>query len=216
VFVRVSFFKGTGPQLDAAVELIRDRLEPSLGTRAGFLGNVTLLDRENGQGASATYWQSVADMSAAEDMGVAARTEASERAGVQLTDVDRFEHILLDRVAPPSGSGFVRTTELRGSPDKIDELRTALDKSVSVLRSRQGYRAAVMAVNRTTGRVLLSSIWETAANRDAPDPELSGIREEAARVLGSPQPRITHSEVVLSTLKPAAVEGESSAKARTS
>src|SRR5262249_9972237 len=57
-------------------------------------------------------------MSAAEDMGVAARSEAAERAGVQVVDVDRFERILLDRVAPPSGSGFIRTVELRGSPEQ--------------------------------------------------------------------------------------------------
>ena len=84
--------------------------------QAGFVANVTLLDSESGQGVSATYWQSVADMSAAEDMGVAARGEAAGRAGVQLINVDRFERILLDRVAPPSGSGFIRTAELRGSP----------------------------------------------------------------------------------------------------
>ena len=214
MFVRASFFKGTGPQLDAAVALIRDRLEPSLRTQAGFVGNVTLLDRESGQGTSATYWQTVADMSAAEDMGVAARTEAGERAGVQIIDIDRFEHILLDRVAPPSGSGFIRTTELRGSPDRIDALRAALDKSVSVLRSRRGYRAAVMAVNRTTGRVLLSSVWETAANRDAPDPELGRVREEAARVVGSPPPRIVRSEIVLSTLNPALLESQTTAASR--
>jgi hypothetical protein len=47
VFVRVSFSKGTNEQLDAATALVRDRLDPSLGTQAGYVGTVTLLDREN-------------------------------------------------------------------------------------------------------------------------------------------------------------------------
>jgi hypothetical protein len=58
--------------------------------------------------------------------------------------------------------------------------------------------------------VLLSSVWETAANRDEHDPELGGVRDEAARVLGSPPPRITRSEIVLSTLDPARLQTETS------
>jgi hypothetical protein len=144
-------------------------------------------------------------------MGQAARSEASEKTGVQLIDVDRFEHILLDRVAAPSSNVFARTTELRRSREKIDDLKALFDKSISTLRSRQGCRAAVMAVNRVTGRVLLSSIWETAADRDSPDQQLGSIRDEAARVVGSPPPRITRLEVVLSTLHPAKLESATSA-----
>jgi hypothetical protein len=210
VFVRVSFSKSTPEQLDAATALVRDRIDPSLRTQPGYVGTVTLLDRENGLGWAATYWQTVADLSAAEDRGQAARTEAGTQTGVQLIDVDRFEHILIDRVAPPSGNAFARSTELRGSPDKIDDLRAMLDKSVPTLRSRRGYRAAVMAVNRITGRVLLSSIWETAANRDEHDPELGGVRDEAARILGSPPPRVTRSEIVLSTLDAGLLEAGAS------
>jgi hypothetical protein len=153
-------------------------------------------------------------LSAAEEVGQAARTEAGALTGVQLIDVDRFEHIFLDRVAPPSGNGFARTTELRGSPDKIDDLRALLDGSVSTLRSRHGYRAAVMSVNRTTGRVLLSSIWETAADRDSPDQQLGSIREEAARVVGASSPRIMRSEIVLSALSAALLESEPAATSR--
>jgi hypothetical protein len=214
MFVRVSTAKGTNEQLDAMVGLVRDRIEPSLRTQAGFIGSVILLDRESGLGYVATYWQTVADLSAAEDVGQAARADAGAQTGVQLIDVDRFEHILLDRVAPPSSNVFARTTELRGSPEKIVDLKGLLDNSVSTLRSRRGFRAAVMAVNRITGRVLLSSIWETAADRDSPDQQLGSIREEAARVLGSPPPRITRSHVVLSTLDPALLESKTTAASR--
>jgi heme-degrading monooxygenase HmoA len=216
VFARVSFFKGTGSQLDAAVELIRDRLEPSLRTQPGFLGTVTLLDRETGHGASVTYWQSAADMSAAEDMGVAARTEASERAGVQLTDVDRFERVLSDRVGPPAAGGFVRTTELRGSPEKVDDATSKmLDKGVPLLRSRKGYRAMVMAANRATGRILVSSIWDTAADREAVDQNPSGVREEVARAAGASDFRITRAEVVFSAVSQAAVDAAAAATSAT-
>ena len=142
MFVRVSTAKGTNEQLDAMIGLVQDRIEPSLRTQAGFVGSVILLERESGLGYAATYWQTVADLSAAEDMGQAARAEAGAQTGVQLIDVDRFEHILLDRVAPPSGSGFARTTELRGSPEKIDALKGLLNNSVSTLRSTAATRSS--------------------------------------------------------------------------
>jgi hypothetical protein len=207
VFVRISFFKGTGPQLDAAIDLIRDRIDPSFRTQAGYLGAVTLIDRESGQGAAGTYWETAADMSAAEDMAVAGRGEASERAGIQLTDVDRFERILADRVGEPEQGGFARTTELRGSPDKIGAvLALAQEKGIPLLRSRTGYRAMVISANRATGRILASSIWQTAADRDATEQNLSGIRDELALAAGASSSRIIRSEIVLSTLSSAAMD----------
>ena len=205
MFARVSYFKGTGPQLDAAIAVIRDRVDPSLRTQPGYLGSVTLIDRESGQGMAGTYWQTAADMSAAEDMAVAGRADASERSGIQLVDVDRFERILADRVGAPEQGGFARTTELRGSPDKIDAL-VALTREKVIPRLRSGYRAMVMSVNRATGRMLFSSIWQTAADRDAIDQNPGGIREEMVAAAGASSFRTVRSEIALSLLSPAALD----------
>lgn len=205
VFARVSYFKGTAQQVDAAIALVRDRLEPSLRTQTGFMGSVTVVDRETGDGLSTTFWNTLADMGAAEEMGIAARTEATERAGVQLTDVDRFEVILQDRVAPSAAGTFTRTTELRGSPDNIDATAAYMrEKGIALLRPRQGYRGMLVMANRATGRVRITSSWSSAAERDNTAGVPGGIREEVAQIAGSPGYRISHYDVVLTTATEAA------------
>jgi hypothetical protein len=215
VLVRVSWFRGSAPQIDAAIEVIRDRIEPSLRSLAGYLGGSTMLDRAAGEGLSASFWQTAADMSAAEEMGVAARTEASGRAGVQLVDVDRFEILLQDRVAPAIVGSFVRVNELRASPQHIDAAQAHMaDKGVQVLRSRKGFRALLMGANRTTGRTFVTSIWDSAADREASDATPSGLRDEVARLAQSPNVRINRYETVLSTVSAAAQEAGTAAAAR--
>jgi len=214
MFARISYFKGTAAQIDAATALIRDWIEPSLRTRPGFLGGVTVVDRATGEGFSSTFWNTMADMGAAEDMGIAARTEAAERTGLHLTDVDRFEVLLQDRVAPSKAGTFIRTTELRGSPDKIDATVAYMrDKGISLLRPRQGYRAMMVMANRASGRIRITSSWSSAAERDNTEQLPSGIREQTAQVAGSPGFRVTCHEVVLALVSEAAQQAATTARA---
>jgi hypothetical protein len=205
MFARIAYFRGSAPQIDAATALIRDRLEPSLATQSGFLGAITVVDRAAGEGLASTFWNTVADMGAAEEMGLAARTEAGERAGVQLIDVDRFEILLQDRVAASAAGTFARTTELRGLPDKIDATVAYMrDKGVDLLRPRPGYRGLLVMANRATGRIRISSSWSTAADRDNTAGVPSGIREEVALIAGAGSFTVTRYEVVLTTVSQAA------------
>ena len=205
LFARISYFKGTASQIDAAIALIRDRIEPSLRTQAGFMGAATVVDRAAGEGLSTTLWNSLADMSAAEEMGIAARSEATARAGVQLIDVDRFEVIFQDRVAPSEAGTVTRSTELRGSPDKIDAAVAVMkDKGIALLRPRPGYRGMLMMPNRATGRIRITSSWTSAVDRDNTPGVPTGFREEVAQIAGSPGARVTRYEVALSTVSEAA------------
>ena len=213
MFARTSFFKGTAPQIDAAIALIRDRLVPSLATQAGFVGSITVVDREAGEGIATTLWNSAAEMGAAEEMGIAARTEAGERAGVQLTDVDRFEVILQDRVAPPEAGTCTRTTELRGSPDKIDATADFMNsRGIDLLRPRPGYRGMLVMANRATGRIRITSAWNTVADRDNTAQVPAGVREEVAQVAGATAYRVSRYDVVAATVSQAAQQAATSAR----
>jgi len=214
MFARVSYFKGTAPQIQAAIALIRDRIEPSLRTHTGFLGSVTVVNRTAGEGFSTTFWNTGPDMAAAEDMGVAARTEAAERTGVHLTDVDRFEVLLQDRVAPSEAGIVGRTTELHGSPDKIDAAVAFMkDRGIGLLRARHGYRAMMVMANRASGRIHISSTWNSVAERDNTEQVPSGIREEVAQIAGSTSIRITVYEVALATVSQVAQHAATTAGA---
>jgi hypothetical protein len=151
-------------------------------------------------------------MGAAEEMGVAGRTEAADRTGVHLTDVDRFEVLLQDRVAPSEAGTVGRTTELCGSPDKIDATVAFMrDKGIGLLRARQGYRAMMVMANRASGRIRITSTWNSAAERDVIDQTPSSIREEVAQIAGASGFRVTRYDVVLTTASRAAQQAASTA-----
>ena len=214
MFARLAYFKGTDPQIDALIALVRDRIEPSLRTQSGFLGSATVVDHVTGEGLSATYWNTGTEMGAAEEMAVAARTEAAERSGVHLTDVDRFEVLLQDRVAPSEPGTVGRTTELRGSPDNIDATVAFMrDKGIGLLRARQGYRAMMVMANRASGRIRITSSWNSAAERDITEQVPTNIREEVAQIAGSPGFRVTRYDVLLTTASQAAQQAATTAPA---
>jgi hypothetical protein len=214
MYARISYFKGTAAQIDAATALIRDRIEPSLRTQDGFLGSATVVDRATGEGHSATYWSTGADMASAEGMSVAARMEPAERTGLHVTDVDRFEVLLQDRVAPSAVGTFGRTTELRGSPDRIDATVAFMkDKGISLLRPRPGYRAMMVMANRGTGRMRITSAWNSATERDNTEQMPRSVREEVAQLAGSPDFRVTCCEVVLAIVSEAAQNAATSDRA---
>jgi hypothetical protein len=109
----------------------------------------------------------------------------------------------------------VRINELRGSPQQIDATRALMaDKGVQVLRSRKGFRALLMGANRATGRSFITSVWDSAADREASDSTPSGLREEVATLAQSPNVRISRYETVLSTVSTAAQAASSAAGAR--
>jgi hypothetical protein len=202
VFARLSYFKGTRPQIDAALELIRDRLDPSLRTQAGFVGSVTMVDHTFGEGLTASVWQSGIEMGAAEDVGTAGRDAISERVGVQLTDVDRFELILQDSVAPLTQGTFVRYTELRGTPDLIDATRAlAIQNTIPALKDQQGYRGLVMGANRASGRIFVMTEWASAADLEASDAVGGERRDAAAKAALASSVRVARYETALANLE---------------
>jgi hypothetical protein len=77
----------------------------------------------------------------------------------------------------------VRVSDFKGSPASLDEAITfARDRVLPVLKAQKGFLANVVGVNRQTGRLIASSIWDTAADREASEPVVQDLRREAGRL----------------------------------
>jgi len=207
MFVRITWSKVPTQSIDAAATNYREKILPSLQTQAGFLGAVVLGNRTSGEGASVSYWQTAEAMAASEDMAAAGRAQASQTAGanVEIVEVDRFEVVLQDRSAPVQAGTFLRLNDVLGSPAQIDAtLALMRDKAVPVLRGQQGYRALLMMANRESGRTLVTSVWNTAADREASDAAVRGLRQEATDVAQAPNIRVNLYETLFTEVSPAA------------
>jgi heme-degrading monooxygenase HmoA len=192
--------------MDEGLAYWRQRILPSLQTQAGFLGAAILTNQDSGDGVSVTYWESVEAMAASEPMGTAGRVEMAEKFNLIVKDVDRFELLLQDRAKPPAAGSFVRVAEFQLNPGQIDAIvNSARESGVSAISSLNGYRAALISANRQTGRVLVSTVWDTAADREASDAVAAGLRQQTAQAGGSPSaPRVSLYQCVVAEVSQAA------------
>lgn len=188
MFSRIVWSQRADPQRQLDPSFFRDRILPSLKTQTGFLGAGVLANAERTEGISVTYWENAAALSASEAMGATGRAEAAKAQGLIITDVDRFEMLLQDRAKPSQAGSFIRINDVAASVTQIDAT-VALVRDVSEqIKALKGYRAVLVSANRMTGRMLVASIWDSAADREASESVISGLRQrlvETAKPQGS-------------------------------
>ena len=205
VFVRVTRFDSAPDRIDAAIESFQRSGMTNLPDLEGFLGGAVLVDRGAGNGHVVTYWENAESMQASEDTANALRSQAAQQLdGVKIGEIDRFEILVEERIAPPRAGTFVRVNEVHGSPSKVDEV-AAMVRERAARKDLAGFRSVIMGANRDTGRMIISTSWETAADRDASDQPLQELREKGSAVAGAPTVNVSLYEAAFIEVKQAAL-----------
>jgi heme-degrading monooxygenase HmoA len=196
MYARVTLVKSDPAQLEAAIANFKEQVVPASRKAPGYAGSFLLINRESGEGAGGTYWDSLDAMNAAEDIGLEARRQSIKSLGTEVLDVDRFEIFLADRKGEPVAPMFARQTQIYANTEKINEaiefVRTSVQANVA---AQIGYRSLIGGVNRMTGRVFVTSNWESAEARIASGDAVSGQRKEAAQIAGASTARVDEWEV---------------------
>jgi heme-degrading monooxygenase HmoA len=200
MFVRATSFRTTSESLEEFLARYQERIAP-LTQQPGYAGNALLVDRSAGTGVAISYWESAEARQASEDLADRARSQASA-AGSQVEEIWRGELVISERVGQPKAGVFARANRLQGSPDKIDELIALMrDQGLPILRTQTGFRGLIAAVNRETGQATATSIWETAADREASDAAVKDTRQQAGRVTGAETVSVNLYEVAFVDIK---------------
>ena len=214
MFARITWSKLANPQAqtEAARKRFQERILPSMQAQDGFLGAVLLANSATGEGASVTYWQTAEAMAASETIATAGRAEAAQ-GGVEIQEIDRFEMVLQDRAAPPQVGSVVRVNDITAAKGQIDATIALMrDTAVPAIKKLNGYRALLIFLNRESGRLLVASAWNTAADREASESVTVGLRRQAADLAQSQAGvRVTLYEAILSEVSPAAQQAASAA-----
>jgi heme-degrading monooxygenase HmoA len=95
-----------------------------------------------------------------------------------------------------------RTTTVEGRPEAVDDaVRQVESEVLPLLREQAGFKGFTLHVNRSSGKVVGTSYWESQEAMDASEEVVSGPREEAARRGGaSGGPSVERYEVVIDTM----------------
>ena len=91
-----------------------------------------------------------------------------------------------------------RLTTLLGVPDKVDAAVQQVRESVlPALREQDGWKGFTVLADRSSGRMLGISFWESEEAMTASEAAVSRAREEAAEAGGADDPEVAHFEVVV-------------------
>ncbi len=185
MYIRVTRATTSQPLGDERVTQGGQRLTETFGQTPGYLGWAALVDRASGKYVSVTYWADAESMQASEEAGAALRARVASE-GSQVIDVERYEFLIQERVESPRAGTFLRVTELAITPERINELISHMaQNSVPQVKAQTGFRSFLVSANREAGKVLVASVWESAAAREASDVALRDERRTTTERFGA-------------------------------
>src|SRR5262249_17766221 len=121
MFARVTTVRSDPGKMEQGIANFKEWVAPMARTAPGYAGIALLVDRDTGDGFGVPYWDTVADLNAAGQLGQQVRRQSTEATGAEVIDVDRFEMVLVNRAAEPSAPVFSRVNQLYADPQRIEE-----------------------------------------------------------------------------------------------
>jgi hypothetical protein len=212
MFGRVTRVQVPPDKIGDAIENFEKNTIKALRAAPGNEGAVLLVNRETGAALGITYWESAKTLAASEQVGLQSRTQTTKAVpGAQIVNVERAELMIMDRAAAPKTGSFTRMVSVNADPAKLDAAIVQIRNHVlPVLKAQKGYRATIASVDRLSGRLTASTVWDTKADLDASESKIAGPRAEAAKIAGAGP-----HDVTVEIFESAAVELSAAATAQT-
>jgi quinol monooxygenase YgiN len=187
MFLRATRVQAPPDKVEQAIENFETNIVKGLRSAPGNQGAVLLVNRQTGAALGITYWESAKALAASEQVGVQSRTQSTKNVpGSQIVNVERAELMIMDRAQEPKAGTFVRMVTVNGDPEKLDAAIVQIRNHVlPVLKAQKGYRATIASVDRQSGRLTASTVWDSHADLDASESKLAGPRAEAAKAAGA-------------------------------
>ena len=187
MFLRATRIQAPPDKVEQAIDNFETNVVKGLRSAPGNQGAALLVDRHSGAAIGVTYWESAKALSASEQTGIQSRTQAVKNVtGAQIVNVERAELMIMDRAAAPKAGTYVRLVTANGDPEKLDAAIVQIRNHVlPILKAQHGYQATIASIDRQTGRLSVSTVWETKADEAASEGKLAGPRAEVAKTAGA-------------------------------
>jgi heme-degrading monooxygenase HmoA len=194
MYARVASFEGRDSSLtDQLIGRIREQGPSSVPDAKGFLG---LFDREGGTALGITFFESPEAIrnseQAFEDM---AQNFPAEMRG-RRSSVDIHEVMIFD--GDVERAKAARVSSLEGSPKNIDDsVGKMQEETLPKVRELDGSIGVIGLADRTSGRVTVISLWESAEALRQSEQQADRLREQAAKSGGQTIGNVDRYEVAV-------------------
>jgi predicted ester cyclase len=206
MYVRVTAVQGDAAAIDDVVELVRERVQPRVAADEGSRGVAVFADRENGRVVATTAWISE-QARAASNVGLAPLRAEAERLMNGTLRVREWEVAVNDTAVELTAGCWMRSTAIEGDPTQLrDGIRDYQAKVIPALRGVAGFCGAVLVIDRSSGRAIGSTMWDSRGSLEASRAAATGLRTNVAAATGVRVTAVSEYEVVLAGLEPPAHE----------
>jgi heme-degrading monooxygenase HmoA len=197
MYGRLTRIEGTPAQIEEGVRTFEQNVARTARDLPGNVGIVLMVNAKEGKGIGITYWADEKAMEANAEAMNRVRESATQTVGTRIASVDTVEVLSMERTGEPKTHTFIRLNTLNGKPEQIGAALAAYQKDVlPLLKSLKGFRAANMAANAQSGKIWVSSVWETAEDRESSDARLTELRRSTAATAGAGDVKVEKFESV--------------------
>lgn len=205
MYARVVRVAGDPAKVDDGIDAYRSRVPSALREQDGYAGARLMVNRETGTGMSISYWQDEQTLRASDSAISGVRDETVSRFGASTPPSENYEVAVQHRPQPTEQGNWVRLTTLEGDPGKVDDsIRHFESEVIPAISQLQGFRGAVLFIDRGTGKGMVGTIWNSKQDVEATASQAAPIRASAAEVIGATNPQVESFEVVFAeALSPA-------------
>ena len=196
-FARVIRLQGGDPsKAEEGRKRWKEEIYPVLKQQPGFRGVSTMTNPRTGEGLSVSYWDSEKALRDATAKVQPMGDKLRQATGRGIVEEDECDVAVEERFQPPKAGTYVRVTTLEADPGKVEAgIETYKSKVVPTVRQQPGARAAILLVNRKTGRTFSGTIWNTEEELRRSESAVSGLRQEAAQAVGARSPKVEMFEI---------------------
>src|ERR1700694_1341372 len=197
MYGRLTRIEGTPAEINEGVRNFEQNVARPAREIPGNVGIVLMVNPEEGKGIGITYWADKKALEASADAMKRVRASSTKASGVRVASVETGEVLSMERSGEPKTHTFIRLNTLQGRPEKIASALAAYEKDVlPLLKSLKGFRAAIMSADAESGKIWVSSVWETDQDREASEARVLDLRRTTATTAGAGDVKVEKFESV--------------------
>jgi quinol monooxygenase YgiN len=182
MYARVVTVQYQPGKIDEGLQIFLNSIMPAARQQPGYKGALALGDRTTGKAIAIGLRETAADMQATETSGYLQEQFAKVAPLVVGAPVVEVYEVSIQEVQKGGQGGHARVLTAMAQLGKMDEgMQIVRDSILPAARQQPGFKEGFWLLDRSTGKVMAITLWETEAALLAS--ETSGyFREQLAKV----------------------------------
>jgi heme-degrading monooxygenase HmoA len=186
VHARTTTIQAQSSSIDDGIAYMRDDVMPELENIDGYVGISLLVNRESGRCIITAAYETEDAMHAAAEKAKQLRSQAVERFGGTVENIEEWEIAVLHRDHHSAGGACVRAVWTRVPADQAERAIEFYKTSVlPSLEDLEGFCSASLLIDRSTGRGVASTTFDSREAMERNREQARELRDARTRELGA-------------------------------